>query len=360
MCLSRKKDVLTVINLPHNFSNLSALDLSWQSSLATSAVTAAAEVRGALKASHTASRAKNAAFAAAERAKESYESCDSSSSKEDIQGAQKNAFVTQSHAIHATVVEYEASLSLKRASVSLAHDVKCWNVHRKKELLQTCIEFAKSQKEACEKASEALIGLRDGLINSEYTPLTTVGFDALVNQGISAPPLNTPSIALPEQYERNLAESDSSHIGGAQNSTAREANGSFMSNESSQSSLVASEEIERGDVYDVTSSELLNVDYDYFAYRQENSHEFSSEVSDGIGEASKEDVQSSNTNERDTCENEMNDSEAQIICNEESNDEHDEKSSSSASMQSLIDGLMTWGDEDVQPGIAEDNAYLFE
>jgi hypothetical protein len=26
----------------------------------------------------------------------------------------------------------------------------------------------------------------------------------------------------------------------------------------------------------------------------------------------------------------------------------------------LIDGLMTWGDEDVQPEIAEDNAYLFE
>lgn len=357
MCLSRKTDVLTVINLPHNFSNFSALDLSWQSSLATSAVTAAAEVRGALKASHTASRAKNAAFAAAERAKESYESCDSSSSREEIQATQKNAFVTQSHAIHATVVEYEASLSLKRASVSLAHDVKCWNVHRKKELLQTCIEFAKSQKEACEKASEALIGLRDGLINSEYTPLTTVGFDALVNQGISAPPLITPSIAL----QRNLAESDSSHIGGAQNSTARDANASFMSNESSQSSLVASEEIERGDIYDVTSSELLNVDYDYFAYRQENSHEFSSEVSDGIGEASNEDVQSANTNERDTCENEMNDSEAQIICNEESNDEpvaDDEKSSSSVSM--LIDGLMTWGDEDVQPEIAEDNAYLFE
>lgn len=349
----------------HNFSNLSALDLSWQSSLATSAVTAAAEVRGALKASHTASRAKNAAFAAAERAKESYESCDSSSSKEEIQATQKNAFVTQSHAIHATVVEYEASLSLKRASVSLAHDVKCWNVHRKKELLQTCIEFAKSQKEACEKASEALIGLRDGLINSEYTPLTTVGFDALVNEGISAPSLNTPSIARPEQYERNLAESDDSHIGGGQNSTAREVNGSSMSNESSQSSLVASEEIERGDIYDVTSSELLNVDYDYFAYRQENSnsHEFSSEVSDGIGEAGNEDIQSSNTNEHDTFENEMNDREAQIICNEESNDEvvaDDEKSSSSASMQSLIDGLMTWGDEDVRPGIAEDNAYLFE
>ena len=326
-------------------------------------------MRDALKASHTASRAKNAAFAAAEKAKESYESCDNSSSKEEIQSSQKNAFATQSHAIHATVVEYEANLSLKRASVSLAHDVKCWNVHRKKELLRTCIEFAKSQKEACKKASEALVGLRDGLIESEYTPLTTVGFDALVNQGISAP-VNTPSTVLSEPYDWNLAESDNSDdIGGAlQNPTATELNSSVMSNKSSQSGLGVSQETQGGDIYDVTSSDLLNVDYDYFAYRQDNSHDCSSEVSGGSVEAAdNEDIcESSHAKESETGEYETNENEPQIICDEEQQESNEEPGaddarsmSSSTSMQSLIDGLMTWG-EDNRPDNAEDNDFLYE
>lgn len=299
-------------------------------------------MRDAFKASRTASRAKTAALAAAEKAKESYESCDNSSSKEEIQSSQANAFATQSHAIHATVVEYEANLSLKRASVSLVHDVKYWNVHRRKDLLQTCIEFAKSQRDACKKASDAWVGLRDGLIDSECTPLTTVGFDSLVNQVISDP----------QNELSNLIESG----GGLQISTESDVNSSVMSIPSSQSDVVALKGTQDDNIYNDTSPEVLNVDYDYFAYRQDNVHDYSSEeFCDSIA-AEKEDFCPSSHTGKD----ESNDS--HTFCDEvhESIDYPgtDARSmGSSTSMESLIDGLMTWGEDD-RPDNVE--ASLFE
>ena len=160
------------------------LDLSWQSSLSRSAVGAVLEVRDAVRASNTASRAKSAAYIAADRAKKAYESCDHSSSMEKVQSAQLEASNAQSHAIHATVVEYEANLAKKRSAVSFAQDVQSWNIHRKKELLRTCVQAAKSQQEACRKAADALEGIRDGLIDSsgysfaeaEVTPWSEMKF----------------------------------------------------------------------------------------------------------------------------------------------------------------------------------------
>jgi len=160
------------------------LDLSWQSSLSSSAVGAVLEVRDAVRASNTASRAKSAAYIAADRAKKAYESCDHSSSMEKVQSAQLEASNAQSHAIHATVVEYEANLAKKRSAVSFAQDVQSWNIHRKKELLRTCVQAAKSQQEACRKAADALEGIRDGLIDSsgysfaeaEVTPWSEMKF----------------------------------------------------------------------------------------------------------------------------------------------------------------------------------------
>lgn len=317
-----------IIENPLTSFSADPLDISWQSSLATSAVSSAAEVHDALKASRTATRAKTAAFAAAEKAKDAYESCDNLSSKEEIQSSQTNAFTTQSHAIHATVVEYEANLSLKRSSVSLAHDVKCWNVHRKKELLQTCIQFAKSQKEACKKASDAWVSLRDGLIDSEHTPLTTVGFDALVN-----PDISTAQNELSTVLNISVTPGPSSHSG-------------LPVSKESLSSAGEGENSHGGDIYDVTSSDL-NVDYDYFAYRQDNARDCSSEVcGDSVHSENEASQQSSHD---DAGESETN--ESQIICEEqESNDIRNDGArsmSSSTSMNSLIDGLMAWGEEDV-------------
>jgi len=323
-------------------------DLSWQSSLAASAVSSTAEVRDALKASRTATRAKTAAFAAAAKTKSAYESCNSSSSKEELQASQANAFAAQSQAMHATVVEYEANLSLKRASVSLAHDVKCWNVHRRKELLQACIQFAKSQKEACKKASDAWLSLRDGLIDSEYRPLTTVGLDSLMDLDVGKT-----SSDISNQYDWNLAESSVSGEA-LEYPTARELNNSVESAPSSHSGVFVSKDslssnregeiVQEGDVYDVTPSDL-NVDYDYFAYPGACGNSIQSE--------SKDFEQSS-----DTSENETN--ESQIIESNGNRSEGDGSMSSSTSMQSLIDGLMSWGEDDGRPDSSENEPDITE
>lgn len=170
-----------------------SIDLSWQSSLSSSAVGAVLEVRDAVRASNTASRAKSAAYIAADRAKKAYESCDHSSSMEKAQSALLEASNAQSHAIHSTVVEYEANLAKKRSAVSFAQDVQSWNIHRKKELLRTCVQATKSQQQACRKAADALEGIRDGLIDSsgysfaeaEVTPWSEMKFTSAAH---SRPP----------------------------------------------------------------------------------------------------------------------------------------------------------------------------
>ncbi|KAL3795246.1 hypothetical protein HJC23_008331 [Cyclotella cryptica] len=147
-------------------------DLGWQSSLARAAVGATDEVRDAVVASRTATRAKAASYTAAAKAKKAYECLTSSCSQDEINAAQSEAAASQSHAIHATVVEYESNVAKKRAAISLAQDVKCWNTYRKRELLQSCLEYARSQRDACGKAADAWESLRDGLIDSSTLSFT--------------------------------------------------------------------------------------------------------------------------------------------------------------------------------------------
>jgi len=144
-------------------------DISWQTSLANSAVAAAEDVRAAVRVSRTASNAKAAASSAAYAAQDA---CDTGTfaSTDEARAAQTRASIAQSHAIHAAVVEYEAKTVKRRATLALAHDVKCWNVHRKRELLRSCISYARSQHEATRRAVDAWSSLRDGFIGSTVIP----------------------------------------------------------------------------------------------------------------------------------------------------------------------------------------------
>lgn len=60
----------------------------------------------------------------------------------------------------------------RRATLALAHDVKCWNAHRKREILQTALSYAKSQHEATRRAVDAWSCLRDGYVGSTIIPST--------------------------------------------------------------------------------------------------------------------------------------------------------------------------------------------
>lgn len=133
--------------------------------MASSAVSAAEDVRSTVRAARTAASAKAAASSAAYAAQSACES-GKFNSIDEARAAQTRASMAQSHAIHAAVVEHEAKTVKRRATLALAHDVKCWNVHRKQEVLQTCITYARSQHEATRRAVDAWSCLRDGYIGS--------------------------------------------------------------------------------------------------------------------------------------------------------------------------------------------------
>jgi hypothetical protein len=147
--------------------------VSWQTALASSAVSAAEDVRSTVRAARTAANAKAAASSAAFAAQTACES-GKFNSIDEARAAQTRASIAQSHAIHSAVVEHEAKTVKRRATLALAHDVKCWNVHRKREVLQTCIAYARSQHEATRRAVDAWSCLRDGYVGSTMIPSTQV------------------------------------------------------------------------------------------------------------------------------------------------------------------------------------------
>lgn len=153
----------------NQLTHLLQLDLSWQASLAASAVAAAEDVRKAVRVSKTASSAKAAASAAAFSAQTVCESGEFSS-MDEARAAQTRASISQSHAIHAAVIEHEANSVKRRAALALAHDVKCWNIHRKREMLNACLCYARSQHEAARRSVDAWSSLRDGFIVSPVIP----------------------------------------------------------------------------------------------------------------------------------------------------------------------------------------------
>jgi hypothetical protein len=333
-------------------------DLSWQSSLATSAVGAVFEVRDAIRASRTASSAKSAAYTAAGKAKKAYESCDHSSSMEKVKCAQVEASTTQSHAIHATVVEYEANLAKKRSAVSFSQDVKSWNNHRKNELLRTCIKAAKSQQEACKKAADAWESIREGLIDSSgysFAELQVKPWDDLKR---TSPVRSIPiadylhankqdALALRSQTNFDASNgndvaqnsSDSDHWNNGQqmfSESVPEASNSMTSvvdgftdicwlKESQKSEMEGSSD----QIYCIVPPKTSLIDEDYFSFHQQSIL---------IGE------DDSNSDDADT--NRTSSPHDSFHSGHNSTPDVPSRDKMSKSMQSLIDGLMTWGGED--------------
>ena len=139
--------------------------------MAHSAVSAAEDVRSTVRAARTACNAKDAAISAAHMAQSVCENGKFATINE-ARAAETRASIAKSHAIHAAVVEHEAKTAKRRSTLALAHDVKCWNVHRKREVLKICLAHAKSQHEATRRAVDAWSCLRDGFVGSAIIPIT--------------------------------------------------------------------------------------------------------------------------------------------------------------------------------------------
>lgn len=273
-----------------------------------------------MRASHTATRAKSAAYVAAEKAKKTYESCDQSSSREKIQYTQSEASKAQSHAIHATVVEYEANIAKKRSAVSLAQDVKSWNVHRKKDILRTCIEFARSQQEASRKAIDAWESLREGLIESSTTFVPDVSL-------WTNPTPATSKVDVGDTLEdNNIANSgcSSDWETGVEASNSMSSNIQGFASDDFSSSLKQSQQSEPEDVSadNVYCLKPPNIEEDYFSFHQS--------IVSGDDDGEKDSTSSkSSVNEDDDESKELKKGDPM-----------------STSMQSLIDGLMSWGEQE--------------
>lgn len=165
--------------------------MSWNASLASSAVSAANEVYDAVKATQTATRAKRAAETAALKAHEIYQTS-SFSTTDEAQQAQAHASSLQGQAIHAAVVEYEAVTAKRHASMALARDVKCWNVHRKQQLIKSCLGFIKSQHRMARNSVKIWKGLQEGL-------LQTSSISTIVNSSVQ--PIHSTQSLNPEVVE---------------------------------------------------------------------------------------------------------------------------------------------------------------
>jgi len=174
-------------------------DLSWQSALASSAVSAAEDVRSAVRACRTAARAKLAAEAASGSAQKA---CETSrfATPEDARAAQTKASIAKSHAIHSAVIEHEALVAKRRATMALAHDVKCWNVHRKRELLSLCRNLAREQREASHQSLLAWDRLLEGFVGTSPTTILDVQGEPVANARAAVP-------AVPEVLSFSLDSS---------------------------------------------------------------------------------------------------------------------------------------------------------
>ena len=322
---------------------LLCIDISWQTALAHSAVSAAEDVRSTVRAARTACNAKLAAVNAAYMARDVCEN-GKFANIDEARAAQTRSSIAQSHAIHAAVIQHEAKTVKRRATLALAHDVKCWNAHRKREVLKICLAHAKSQHEATRRAVDAWSCLRDGFVGSAIIPSTQAWR-----------PTKKKPVLLDDQPEVNATIFGNSERGS-------EGHNSIIAVE--HKSLKLPTEFQSSN----TSNNSIGTDEISHTYNEPDpivSLAVASpitEVDDTPTSLNEEvfAIQSTNPQTIEVKEDSFgsddeqtsNDCLAQaIMMSKSSSEESSEKESNVAltsSMQSLVDGLMNWGGIDVE------------
>jgi hypothetical protein len=318
-------------------------DISWQTALAHSAVSAAEDVRAAVRAARTAASAKSAATSAAKVAQAA---CDKGkfANVDEARAAQTRASIAQSHAIHAAVVEHEAKTVKRRATLALAHDVKCWNIHRKREVLQVCLSYAKSQHEATRRAVDAWSCLRDGFVGSHIIPSTQTRRPV--------PQARKPKIDLmneePDPEARIFyRDGEPATIVAVEHELLKLSADSPTSTESSSGDIISSTAEPEAILPLVVASPISEVDeitassrnQDAFGFGSTSRSQLSDLMASSASAARCHSVTASPVRATKVALSSM-----------DSIDEDDEALTSS--MQSLVDGLMNWGGIDVEEDFA--------
>ncbi|KAL3924097.1 MAG: hypothetical protein SGILL_001252 [Bacillariaceae sp.] len=316
-------------------------DVSWQTALAHSAVSAAEDVRSTVRAARTATNARAAAAGAAEVAQAACKN-GKFANIDEARAAQTRASMAQSHAIHSAVVEHEAKTVKRRATLALAHDVKCWNMHRKREVLQVALSYAKSQHEATRRAVDAWSCLRDGYVGSNVFPSTQTRRPTTQSRkpkiGVSnrepepqatifaTTEGSTPQAIVAVEHELLQNPSEPS-------SEATESNRGEIIFAAAEPDtilpLVMADPIPEGDE-DIVNSRNL----DPFGFGSSTAHSQMASVS--------------SVNNLSFSESPVIAARAVSSIHSSSGKEEDDDEAMTQSMQSLVNGLMTWGGEDIE------------
>ena len=391
-------------------------DLSWQSALASSAVSAAEDVRSAVQACRTAARAKLAAEAASDSAQKACET-GRFATPEDARAAQTKASIAKSHAVHSAVIEHEALVAKRRATMALAHDVKCWNVHRKRELLSSCRNLAREQREASHQSLLAWDRLREGFVGTSPTTILDVQGEPEANARAAVPAVpevlsfsldsSIDTFGLGSSIERTLpamtsgtnASHDELPVLGMGSSTEQSVPSAALAQPDTMSPLGLSDqsnhsdELDRGEIDKddntctaephqeqelvreelVNDSEILDCNVtsnDLHSEEASNDDASSSDSSSASGSSSSDDSSSSGSTSDSSSSsddstsanddrpfidpsisiNHVNESHGLESDHDDADEPGDKRigrasEAMSGSMQSIVDGLMEWGDQ---------------
>ena len=219
------------------------------------------------------------------------------------------------------MVEYGAKIAKKRSAVSFVQDLKVWNTHRKSHLLETSIQVAKSQLDASRKAADALTSLINSSVFSHSKDEINISsnLDSLFIEKKS----ETPSIVQDRNINSSpyLIEGLSQCVVGALKpkslSNTKESVDIFSSEENQHSHLKLRS---RDECF--TAFNASHLDEDHFP-----SHQGALDAADdivGFTPSNQECFFSEDTSDKDVM---------------------------STSMQSLIDGLMAWGEDEAKANL---------
>jgi len=232
-------------------------------------------------------------------------------------------------------VEHEAKTVKRRATLALAHDVRTWNVNRKRELLQSCLSFARSQHEATRRSVDAWSSLRDGFIGTPVNP-------SIIERRVSAPPppssfsLSTPLVfrsspnVEPGEASSTIYETNSSGSGSSSsdnrptivpvehNILATSANDRSRTSSPENPEVVEANDPSKSPASDDPEFILPFAEANPIPEEEEEDEDHEDLMSFGKREGA-------GSNVHEPTESSFNDEKL------------------SASMQSLVDGLMNWG-----------------
>lgn len=328
-------DIFLILHLAKILWNVDQFkDMLWGASLASAAYRASKDVCGAVEAARTATRAKYTADIAVQNATRTEREADSTPEERKI--LQERVSRSQMQALHAAVVEHEAASAKRRSVVSLANDVKYWNTNRKRDLIMACTKVVKEQKYSASQNVKAWTELKEGLLDSLSI------FDA----GQKVQPVSpTQKTSVVGRNDLSLIQESKINEQGSSHETLKSAAAANAIVSPTLENYFSSSTYQQDD--EGLPPELVNEASLASNKNHDAEHSVSSESEALVFSDALSTSAMSHESFHATCSEQH-----AIICGntedeyedgQRKNEESDDTNDMTESMQSLVDGLLTWG-----------------